>query len=78
MQYMDQSGLYTLEDVLIDLLNSNIEVLFVDVLDQPRYMMERVGLIPDLIPLERIFDTFDECITYLNNKTIKQKAEASA
>ena len=78
MQYMDQSGLYTLEDVLIDLLNSNIEVLLVDVLDQPRYMMERVDLIPDLIPKDRIFETFDECITYLNQKPVKQKAEASA
>ena len=78
MQYMDQSGLYTLEDVLIDLLNSNIEVLLVDVLEQPRYMMERVDLIPDLIPKERIFETFDECIRYINQKTVNQKAEASA
>ena len=78
MQYMDQSGLYTLEDVLIDLLNSNIEVLLVDVLDQPRYMMERVDLIPDLIPKERIFNTFDECIKYLDKKNNFKKVEASA
>ena len=73
-----QSGLYTLEDVLIDLLNSNIEVLLVDVLDQPRYMMERVDLIPDLIPKERIFNTFDECIKYLDKKNNFKKVEASA
>ncbi|MUH35763.1 SulP family inorganic anion transporter [Zobellia amurskyensis] len=78
MQYMDQSGLYTLEDVLIDLHNSNIEVLFVDVLKQPRYMMERVDLIPDLIPTEHIFDTFNECLQYLEKKTAERKTEASA
>ena len=65
MQYMDQSGLYTLEDILIDLKKSNINVLFVGVLKQPRYMMERVGLIPDLIPDEHIFESFDECLTWV-------------
>ena len=78
MQYMDQSGLYTLEDVLIDLHNSDIEVLFVDVLKQPRYMMERVDLIPDLIPTEHIFETFAECLQYLERKTSKKNIEASA
>tara|TARA_R110000737_G_scaffold195306_1_gene216244 strand:+ start:1612 stop:3486 length:1875 start_codon:yes stop_codon:yes gene_type:complete len=65
MQYMDQSGLYTLEDVLISLRKSGINVLFVEVLKQPRYMMERVGLIPDLIPDEHIFESFDECLTWV-------------
>ncbi|WP_405384661.1 SulP family inorganic anion transporter [Maribacter sp. LLG6340-A2] len=65
MQYMDQSGLYTLEDVLISLKKSGITILFVDVLNQPRYMMERVGLIPDLIPEEHIFKTFKECLVWV-------------
>lgn len=68
MQYMDQSGLYALEDVLIDLRKSGIDVLFVDVLRQPRYMMERVDIIPDLIPKENIFATFDECLDWVKNK----------
>lgn len=65
MQYMDQSGLYALEDVLIDLNKSSITVLFVDVLRQPRYMMERVDIIPDFIPEEHIFDNFDECLNWV-------------
>lgn len=65
MQYMDQSGLYALEDVLIDLNKSNITVLFVDVLRQPRYMMERVDIIPDFIPEEHIFATFEECLNWV-------------
>lgn len=77
MQYMDQSGLYTLEDVLIDLKKSNINVLFVDVLKQPRYMMERVDLIPDLIPEKHIFKTFDEATQWIKNN-IKDTVSASA
>ncbi|SDD67137.1 sulfate permease, SulP family [Pricia antarctica] len=65
MPYMDQSGLYTLEDVLIDLKKSEINVLLVDVLKQPRYMMERVDVIPDLIPEEHIFNTFSDCLKWI-------------
>ncbi len=72
MQYMDQSGLYALEDVLIDLRKSDINVLFVDVLRQPRYMMERVDIIPDLIPKEHIFLTFEECLDWIKSN-IKDK-----
>lgn len=73
MQYMDQSGLYALEDVLIDLNKSNITVLFVDVLRQPRYMMERVDIIPDLIPEEHIFGTFEECLNWVK-ENVQDKA----
>ena len=65
MQYMDQSGLYALEDVLIDLRKSGINVLFVDLLKQPRYMMERVDIIPDLIPNEHIFEKFNDCLDWI-------------
>jgi len=49
MQYMDQSGLYAMEDVLQELRKKNIQVLFVNLLQQPKYMMERIGIIPELI-----------------------------
>jgi SulP family sulfate permease len=65
MQYMDQSGLYAMEDMLQDLSKKNIEVLFVGLLKQPKYMMERIDIIPDLIPYEHIFDTFKDCIAWV-------------
>lgn len=65
MQYMDQSGLYAMEDVLQELNKNNIKVLFVDLLDQPKYMMERIDIIPDLISNEYIFKTFDECTQWI-------------
>lgn len=65
MQYMDQSGLYAMEDVLQDLKNKNMDVLLVDILDQPRYMMERIDIIPDLIPNEHIFEDFKSCMVWV-------------
>ncbi|WP_299062947.1 SulP family inorganic anion transporter [uncultured Polaribacter sp.] len=65
MQYLDQSGLYAMEDMLLDLKKRNIEVLFVDLLEQPRYMMERIGIIPDFIPIEHIFKKFDSCVLWV-------------
>ncbi len=65
MQYLDQSGLYTLEDVLMDLKNAGITILFVHVLEQPKYMMERVKLIPSLIAEDQIFDNFEACTSYI-------------
>ena len=67
MQYMDQSGLYAMEDVLQELNKKNITVLFTGLLEQPRYMMERIDIIPDFIPEEHIFKNFQEC-----NNWIKQ------
>lgn len=65
MQYIDQSGLYALEDMLVDLEKSGVTVLLVDVLKQPRYMMERIDIIPDLISEEHIFDTFNDCLSWV-------------
>ncbi|MDT0538541.1 SulP family inorganic anion transporter [Croceitalea sp. P059] len=65
MPYIDQSGLYAMEDVLHDLKSQNKTVLFVKVLDQPKYMMERIDIIPDLIPKEHIFEDFDTCLSWV-------------
>ena len=66
MQYMDQSGLYAMEDMIQELQTKNIEVRFVDLLKQPRYMMERIDIIPDVIPENHIYERFDACIKELS------------
>lgn len=58
MQYMDQSGLYVMEDTLQDLKAKGVNVVFVGLLKQPRYMMERIEIIPNFIPEEQIYGTF--------------------
>ncbi len=65
MQYIDQSGLYALEDALIDLTKEGKKVLLVNILKQPRYLLERIDIIPDLVPKDQIFETFDESIVWI-------------
>ncbi|MCW5514844.1 SulP family inorganic anion transporter [Muriicola sp. Z0-33] len=65
MQYMDQSGLYAMEDVLQELRNNKVVVLFTGILDQPKYMMERIDIIPDLIPEDHIFENFKSCVAWV-------------
>ncbi|MFI1771214.1 SulP family inorganic anion transporter [Thalassobellus citreus] len=72
MQYMDQSGLYAMEDMLQDLSKKNIEVLFVGLLNQPKYMMERIDIIPDLIPREHVFEDFNMCLEWVK-ENVKDK-----
>ncbi|MEH6536988.1 MAG: SulP family inorganic anion transporter [Psychroserpens sp.] len=65
MQYMDQSGLYAMEDMLQELKTKDVEVLFVSLLKQPRYMMERIDIIPDFISEEHIFKSFRDCLSWI-------------
>ncbi len=65
MQYIDQSGLYALEDALVALANQGKKVLLVNVLKQPKYLLERIDIIPDLVPKEQIFDNFKDCLVWI-------------
>ncbi len=68
--YIDQSGLYALEDVIVPLVNEGKKVLIVGLQKQPKYMMERVNMIPKLIPNEDLFDNINDCLTYIK-KNVK-------
>lgn len=66
-RYMDQSGLYTMEDILVDLAQQNKTICLVGLKDQPRYMMERIDMIPDLIQTKHVFKDFKECLIWMND-----------
>jgi len=63
--YIDQSGLFALEDVLMDLIQKEIEILFVGLQRQPNYLMKTIGIIGKLIPEEQVFDDFKSCKKYV-------------
>ncbi|MDH4059045.1 MAG: SulP family inorganic anion transporter, partial [Cyclobacteriaceae bacterium] len=68
MQYIDQSGLYALEDVLVDLVSKGKKVLLVNIVKQPRYMLERINIIPELIPPTQVFKNLDSCLQWVKEK----------
>jgi len=65
--YMDQSGLYAMEEVLLELRRKKIKIIFEQLQMQPRIMMENIDIIPDLVPKDRIFDNFKETIVYIKD-----------
>ncbi len=65
MSYIDQSGLYAMEDILVDLKQADKDILLVGLLKQPQYMMERIDIIPDLIPKKHIFTDFSEGLQWV-------------
>ncbi len=67
MSYMDQSGLYAIEDVLVDLVNKGKKVLLVGLQEQPKYMLERIDIVPNLISEEQLFDNFNNCLTWIKD-----------
>ena len=70
--YIDQSGLYAFESIIIDLAQHDRKVLLVGIKKQPLYMMERIDIIPDLIPKEQIFSNFKECVKWLGDNVIDE------
>ncbi len=65
--YLDQSGLYAIEDTLLELEKRNIHPLIVDVQNQPLYLMQSIDIVPDLIPTEHLFDNFKACTDWIKN-----------
>lgn len=66
--YMDQSGLYVMEDLILNLRQRGVEVLLIGLQSQPRDMLEAIDLVPDLVPEEDVFDTLDDGLEYLKGK----------
>lgn len=63
--YMDQSGIYSMEDAIRDLQQRKVKVLFTDVHGQPLDLLERLNIIPCLIEREYCFKDFNACSKWL-------------
>lgn len=65
--YIDQSGLFALEDVLLDLDKKNIKILIAGIQSQPMHLMKTIGILGKVIPKERIFDTLSDSRAFVIN-----------
>lgn len=63
--YMDQSGLYAMDDAIRSLRQEGIVVAFSGLQDQPLLMLERINVIPGLINESYIFKDFESCLCWL-------------
>jgi SulP family sulfate permease len=65
--YIDQSGLYAIEETLLYLEKKNIHPLIVGLQNQPLYLLQSIDIVPDLIPEEHLFKNFNDCTDWIKN-----------
>ncbi len=75
--YIDQSGIYALEDAVISLKKRGIIVLVTGIQVQPKDMLSNLGFIPNLIPEDHLFEDFLQCITQLEAGVVKSDPVSS-
>jgi SulP family sulfate permease len=66
--YVDQSGLYAMEDAILELKQKGTKVILWGIHGQPKDMFEKIDIIPDLVKNEECFDDAGEIEKYLENE----------
>ena len=69
--HMDQSGLYAMEDAILDLTRRDVRVILTGLHPQPEDMLRSIDVIPDLVPEEQIFDEFADSIKLLKDEVFE-------
>ena len=63
--YIDQSGLFALEDVILDLDKKDIKIIMTGIQSQPMQLMKKIGILGELIPEERVFKSLADSKSFL-------------
>jgi SulP family sulfate permease len=78
--YMDQSCLYTMENIILHLEKQNVQVFLLGLQTQPKDMMENIMLIPNIVEETTIFPEVAPCVegivSYLSHPRFIQAAKA--
>ena len=72
--YIDQSGVFVLDEAVLELRMKDVMVLITGVQPQPLDMMKNIDIIPDLISEESLFKSFADCELWLKYN-LKHKSE---
>ena len=68
VSFMDQSGLYAMEEAIKEIQSRGTQVLMTIIQPQPMYMLTTHKVIPGVVPEEHTFPTFEACTEYLRNQ----------
>lgn len=63
--YIDQSGLYALEEAVLDLRQKDVLVVLVGLQEQPLAMMRAIDIVPDLVGEDALFRSPEEAFAHL-------------
>jgi sulfate permease, SulP family len=71
--YIDQSGLYALEDALFQLEKKGVHILIIGIQTQPLDKLTSINIIPNLIPENQIFNDIVQGFEWLKKQLTKDK-----
>ncbi len=66
--YIDQSGLYALENAVMDLEKKGVKILLTALQEQPMDKLVSIDIVPDLISEDHIFSSIAEAFDFLETK----------
>ena len=67
-RFMDQSGLYAMEEAIKDLQARGVQVLMTIIQPQPMYMLTTHKVIPGVVPENHTFPDFESCTKFLSEE----------
>lgn len=70
VKFMDQSGVYAMETAIKELQANGKMVLMTIIQPQPMYILQKMKVIPLIVPEEHTFTTFEECTEFLKDELI--------
>lgn len=66
--YVDQTGLYAMEDAIQDLKSKGIDVAFTGLHGQPEEMFRRIRIVPNLVSEKLCFEDFKTCALWVEQR----------
>ena len=64
--YIDQSGLYALEEVIKEMQKMGIVVVLTMIQPQPLSLLRKTNFIPDILPEKYLFNSIEDCSVWLS------------
>lgn len=65
--YMDQTGLYSVRDAIIDLSNRDISVYLTGANGECIRLLKGVNIIPEYVPVQHVFDNIEDCVIWMHD-----------
>jgi SulP family sulfate permease len=72
--YIDQTGLYAMEETLLDLNKKGMKVYIIGLQSQPEDRLRAINIIPNLIPENQLFKNIEDGFLLLKKELIKHQA----
>jgi SulP family sulfate permease len=74
--FIDQSGLYAIEEVIKEMQKMGIVVVLTMTQAQPLTLLRKTKFIPDILPEKYLFDSIEDCAVWLSEYSRKDRVSS--